>query len=132
MESKYILGIAELDAQHEEIEAIFTAFQGAIESEDRGHDVPDILKSLHEKVKFHFQFEESVMQIFSYPEAEEHKKSHQEIMRAVEVYNTLDWSSTNITELDLAPMELFYEQILSKDLRFARHIASHKDRLGIQ
>lgn len=132
MDSKYILGITELDAQHEEIESLFNAFQGAIGSKDRGRDVPLILGNLHEKVKFHFYYEESVMQIFSYPEAEEHKKSHQEIMRAVEIYKTMDWSSTDISGLDMTPMQLFYEQILSKDLRFARHIATNKVRLGIQ
>lgn len=48
MDSKYALGISELDAQHEEIEADFIAFSAALTDQSRWSDLPDMLEVLHE------------------------------------------------------------------------------------
>lgn len=40
MDSKYALGISELDAQHEEIEADFIAFSAALTDQNRWSDLP--------------------------------------------------------------------------------------------
>ncbi len=132
MDSKYALGISELDAQHEEIEADFIAFSAALTDQNRWSDLPGMLDSLYEKLKFHFHAEESIMQIFAYPEALEHKKSHLEILKSVEVHKNSQLSDTEIKRLRDQPLQLFMEQILSQDMRFAAFIKRSKDRLGIQ
>ena len=84
MDPKYSLGITELDSQHEEIEAMFVALQEAIEDKARRQNLPDLLGSLCEKLKFHFYAEESIMQVFAYPEFQEHRRSHLAILRSIE------------------------------------------------
>ena len=129
MDSKYNLGIAELDSQHEDIEALFIALQEAIEDKERWHI---LLDSLCEKLKFHFYAEESIMKIFAYPESQEHRTSHLEILKSIESHKDNKLSKANIKKLRDQPMQLFLEQILSQDLRFAAFIKRNKERLGIQ
>ena len=132
MDSKYILGIAELDSQHEKIESSFVAFQEGIENKDRRHNLPDIHGSLCEKLRFHFYAEESIMQIFAYPEFQEHRKSHLEILKSIEGCKVKNLTKADIEKLRDQPMQLFFEQILSQDMRFAKFIQRNKERMGIQ
>ncbi len=128
MDSKYILGISELDSQHEEIETVFIALQAAIDDKDRWHT---LLENLCEKLRFHFYAEESIMKVFAYPEYQEHRKSHLEILKTVESYRNRDLSDADITMLRDHPLQLFLDQILNQDLRFAAFINRNRDRLGI-
>lgn len=132
MDPKYVLGITELDSQHKEIETLFIALQAAIEDKDRWHDLPDLLERLCEKLKFHFYAEETIMQIFAYPESQEHRKSHLEILKSVESNKHKKLTHADIKKLKHQPMQLFLEQILSQDLRFSAFIQRNKERLGIQ
>lgn len=129
MDSKYLLGIDELDSQHAEIEAIFIELQEAIEDKGRWHV---ILERLCEKLRFHFYAEESIMQIFAYPEFQEHRKSHLAILRSVESNKDNRLSKVEVSRLREQPMQLFFEQILAQDMRFSAFIKRNKERLGIQ
>ena len=129
MDSKYILGITELDSQHEEIETVLFALQAAMDDKDRWHT---LLDDLCEKLRFHFYAEESIMKVFAYPEFQEHRKSHLDILKSVESYRNRVLTDADIAELRDHPLALFLEQILSQDLRFAAFIKRNKERLGIQ
>ena len=131
MDQKFILGIVELDAQHQEIEQILISLQEAIDNKNRWHVLHYLLESLHEKLLFHFSFEEAVMQIFSYPKAEEHGKSHQAALKSVESYKNLTLVSTDTESFGKPPVELFYDQIITHDMEFAAYIKGLKERLGI-
>lgn len=128
MDSRYILGIAELDAQHEEIEAAFKVLQTAMEDKK---DWRNALDRLSEKLRFHFRAEESIMHVFAYPETLEHKRSHLEILKAVESYKGRVLTEADIAQLKSHPVELFFEQILNQDLRFAAFLLRNKERLGL-
>jgi len=129
VDSKYILGIDELDSQHAEIETLFIALEDAAESRDRWHI---LFESLCERLKFHFYAEESIMGIFAYPEFQEHRNWHREILKSVESYRDNKLSSASIEKLRDQPMQLFFQQILSQDVRFAAFLKKNKERLGIQ
>ena len=81
MDSKYVLGIDELDSQHEGIERVCIALGEATGDMDRWRS---LLNELHEKMRFHFYAEESVMRIFSYPESQDHQRSHLEILKRID------------------------------------------------
>ena len=128
MDSKYSLGITELDSQHAEIEALFIALE---ESPDYKEGWHARLESLCEKLRFHFYAEESIMQIFAYPETQEHKRKHLEILKSVESYKDKQLTKADIRKLKEQPMQLFLDQILSQDMAFAAFIKRNKERLGI-
>ena len=129
MDSKYILGIDELDSQHEGIERLCIELQAA--AEDRPH-WRSLLDSLSERLKFHFYAEESIMKIFAYPESQEHGRSHLEIIELIESYKDDKLTDAEIKALGDRPMQIFSEQILAQDMRFASFLKRNKERLGIQ
>jgi len=129
VDSRYILGIDELDHQHEEIEAAFEAVQNAKRDKKQWHKAH---AKLCELLRFHFHAEESIMQIFSYPETHEHARSHLMIVRSIEGYKERDLTESVIAEFSGQGKQLFLEQILSQDMRFAAFIKKNKDRLGLQ
>ena len=129
MDSKYILGITDLDSQHEGIESICRALQEAIDDKDRWHG---LVEDLCEKLRFHFFAEESIMRIFAYPEYQEHQRSHLAILKSVERLRDRDLTDAEIAALSDQPIQLVFEQILSQDMRFAAFLTRNKERLGIQ
>jgi len=131
VDQKYKLGIVELDSQHEEIEQSLNALQTAIETKDRWHVLHYLLENLLEKLVFHFSFEEAVMQIFSYPEAEKHAHAHQALLEAVQHYRNQNLISAEAENSGTPPIDFFHEQILNHDLHFAAYIKGLKERLGI-
>ena len=129
MDEQYILGIDELDSQHDGIETICIALQEVFKDKDLWNNLHE---KLCERLRFHFYAEESIMEIFAYPESQEHRKSHLEILKSVESYKDENLSEADFEKLRDQPMQLFFEQILSQDMRFAAFIKKNKERLGIQ
>ncbi len=129
MDSKYVLGIDELDSQHEGIERVCIALREVPGDKDRWRS---LLNELHEKMRFHFYAEESVMRIFSYPESQDHQRSHLEILRRIDNLRASSLTPAEIETFRELPMQLLQEQVLSQDMRFAAYLKRNKERLGIQ
>lgn len=129
MDAKYILGIDELDSQHEGIESACLALREAIGDPERWHR---LLDEIYEKMKFHFYAEESVMAIFAYPETQEHRRSHAEILKRIEACRNKALDPVEIEAGTEQPIQLFREQILGQDMRFAAFLTRNKERLGMQ
>jgi hemerythrin len=135
VDEKYFIGIFELDAQHEEIVTVLTKLGDALDDPGRRPEIAGILGALAEKLRFHFHYEESVMQIASYPEIQEHRRAHEVILEAVENYRKADAAGADLEFLQSQgklPMRLFSEQVINHDARFARFVMAHKDRLGVR
>lgn len=131
MHSKYIMGIDELDSQHEEIEKICIALEGAVEEKDRWRN---LLEKLCERLRFHFNAEESIMEIFAYPESQKHKRLHLRVINLIESYKR-DAARTDdkfVKKLSIQPIQLILEQIFDQDIKFASFFKRNKERLGIQ
>ena len=131
MDSRYLIGISELDSQHEEIETAFAEYQKALDNKPCPQDMQAIVATLSEKLRFHFHAEESIMRIFAYPETEEHRRRHLEILKSVERLGEDELAHPDAQSQGDRTMQLFLEQILSQDLRFAAFLQRSKDRLGI-
>lgn len=86
MDSNHTVGIPEVDAQHEEIRALVGSLRDMIAAEDRRHLVHPTLKRLNQLLATHFQYEESLMQMVSYPDLPQHRKIHERILQLFEDY----------------------------------------------
>lgn len=116
MDRDYILGIDEIDAQHREIHEVTKAIAEAVESRDKWHLVHYIVVRLHELLRIHFAVEESVMRIVGYPEIEEHKQVHRELLQRVE-------------RLQMATLSED-DTVLDQGFAFLPHILGHDKKLG--
>lgn len=86
MDEKYILGIPEIDAQHEEISALVDSLKATIERKGQRHLVHQTVKRLHQTLVTHFAFEDAAMESVGYADFEQHKKMHQGVLRLFETY----------------------------------------------
>jgi len=129
LDAKYILGIDELDSQHDAIESVCMALEEAVGDMDRWRN---LLETLCEKLRFHFRAEESLMDIFAYPESQQHKRSHRKIIALVESYQDTRVTDDEIKLLGNRPMQVISEQILAEDMRFSAFFNNNKERLGIR
>lgn len=129
MDARYILGIDELDHQHEEIEAAFQALRNVTRDKEQWHEAH---ARLCELLRLHFHAEESIMQIFAYPETYEHTRSHSTIVQTTEGYSAPNLSDADVERFTELGTQLFLDQILAQDMRFAAFIKNNKERLGLQ
>ena len=72
------------------------------------------------------------MRIFSYPESQDHQRSHLEILKRIDSLRASSLTPAEIEAFRELPMQLLQEQVLSQDMRFAAYLKRNKERLGIQ
>lgn len=86
MDQKYILGIPEIDAQHEEISEFVDALREVIAQKDQWHLLHQALKRLYQTLANHFKFEEAFMGMVNYGDLSQHKKQHRSLLMLFEDY----------------------------------------------
>lgn len=121
MDPEYLTGIEEIDNQHKEIEEVAAAVIEAVQNRDRWHIVHYMIVRLYELLRFHFAVEESMMRITGFPEIEEHKRVHLEMLSTIERIksSTLDPHVTgNVIDG------------ITREVSFLSHIVDHDKRLA--
>ncbi|MBI5920948.1 MAG: hemerythrin family protein [Betaproteobacteria bacterium] len=86
MDAKYILGIPEIDAQHEELHELVNSLREVITRKDQRHLVHQALKRLHQLLVTHFAYEEAFMKMIGYADLPQHKKTHKGVLNIFENY----------------------------------------------
>lgn len=111
MDPKNFLGIAEIDAQHEELDRLITALQKALPQADQLHLVHPTIKRLHQLLTTHFDYEESLMAMVNHPELAQHKKMHKGVLKLFSDY----LEQPHATSLcgDDHPAKLLSDKVLS-------------------
>ncbi|MCM2287750.1 MAG: hemerythrin domain-containing protein [Sulfuritalea sp.] len=131
MDIEYRIGIDEIDAQHKEITEAANAVLEAIESQDKWHLVHYIVVRLYELLRFHFAVEESVMHIVKFPEIEEHKRVHRELLLTVERLKASTLSPRGGSEDETTIKQFsFLPHILGHDKKLAEYIATNMPTFG--
>lgn len=82
----HAIGIPELDVQHEEISELVDSLKQLIAANDPQGLVPTSLKRLRQLLATHFEYEESLMQMVSYPELAQHCKMHGRVLQLFDDY----------------------------------------------
>ena len=76
----YNTGITSIDEQHQKLCNMLVELEDNMNSDNINQVMGMILKGLVEYVKFHFQDEEKLMSLICYPELEQHKKIHKDLV----------------------------------------------------
>jgi len=87
MDAKYILGIPEIDAQHEELHELVNSLREVISNKDQRHLVHQAMKRLHHLLVTHFAFEDAFMKMIDYPDLPQHKKMHKGVLTLFENFD---------------------------------------------
>lgn len=86
MDTKYILGIPEIDAQHEEIGQLVDSFREVLTKKDQRQLVHQVLKRLHQLLVTHFTYEEAFMGMVNYDDLPRHTKNHKSVLKLFDDY----------------------------------------------
>jgi len=76
----FLIGIAELDAEHRDLIERFNAFNSALLEEKNIKEIRQILGSIYSRLEMHFALEERVMREFKYDAFDDHKTEHNELL----------------------------------------------------
>ena len=77
------VGIEEIDEQHKVLADLVNRMHQAIHERHGSDVVREILTELAEYTRIHFAVEESLMRILNYPDYENHKAVHEELLKHV-------------------------------------------------
>lgn len=119
----YNTGITSIDEQHQNLCDMLNELEKSMNSDNVYQVMGKILKELVEYVKFHFQDEEKVMSRISYPELEEHKRIHKDLVDQI-VKILLDMK--NGKELEAVELNIFLKKwlldhILQEDKKISNY-----------
>jgi hemerythrin len=78
------VGIEEIDEQHKVLVDMVNKMHEAIHQRHGSDAVIVILNDLAEYTRIHFAVEESLMRILNYPDYDDHKKIHEELLHTVQ------------------------------------------------
>ena len=82
-DAKYVLGVDEVDRQHENLFGILNKMHAAVTSGAEQSAVSDILDELITYTVEHFETEENMFREYQYPEQEDHRLEHNELAASV-------------------------------------------------
>ena len=120
-----LTGLDEIDAQH----AYFLGLVRAI-SEVCGHSNPDEANALVLEIaryaQSHFAFEETMMDVYSYPDREQHVAQHASILRSIR--ETLSSGQANFPKLRLQMLSWLSTHIPLDDGKLAQFVIANRPR----
>jgi len=127
MESKFVLGVPEIDEQHEAISDMVAALQEVIAQEDRRHLLKPTLSRLNHLLATHFEYEESLMQMVGYADLPQHKKMHKGVLRLFDDYFSQAPSSNDCSGLGRIITEKVLGHVMEHDSQMTGMV---RDYLG--
>ena len=94
----YSVGVQEIDEQHKELVGLLNQLHSAIREHHGSEASRRILDELADYTRTHFMVEESLMRVSNYPEFENHKRNHEELIAQVQaLQEKLDSGQAAIT-----------------------------------
>ena len=111
---RYTLGVAEMDATHQEFVALADALQAASDDE-----FPQLFAKLHEHTRLHFEHEGKLMKACRFPAIGEHNSEHLRVLGELAYFSRgvaggrlmtarayvkglPDWFATHLATMDAA------------------------------
>ncbi len=81
----YVLNVLEMDIQHKELADLVNDIYCRVKDDDIDYVCNKATPQLIEKIKHHFDTEENIMIQVKYPEIEEHKKVHADLVEQIKI-----------------------------------------------
>lgn len=125
-ESKYEIGIPEIDAEHRVFVSIIQRIEAALEEGNKDYII-GLIEELLKYAAFHFSSEENIMIREEYPDYHWHKKIHERLL--IELRDKIQIIKFEYIDFSLLLKFLvnwFKSHTITEDKKIAEYIASHK------
>lgn len=123
---KLSVGLQEIDEQHMVLVGLLNELHTAIKEKHGGDACIAILDRLVDYTRIHFAVEESLMRILEFPDYEEHKEEHEELLLEVrKLQGKIAVGSANISFELLHFLRMWLtNHILDSDMEYREHFIS--------
>jgi hemerythrin len=122
-DSAFSVGNTEIDVQHK---ALF-ALASSLESDLDQDQIRLVILELHRFMMHHFESEENFMEEMAYPDIDEHKQQHNQLVNKLKQLDQLDLMSDGpILALRKFLREWLSDHILYEDMRYANYFRNTK------
>jgi hemerythrin len=120
----FSLGNVVLDTQHKKLISLFADFSKSVM---RNHKSESLLWEFEEIIEFasvHFKTEEQIFDLSDYPEAQQHKEEHRDIIKTLETYKPKFQGDLSFLQEELIPFlgEWIHNHIQITDRGYAQYI----------
>ena len=119
----YVIGIPEIDREHQKLVACVTEIEEAIAEGKRWSTLHFALEKLVSATTEHFTVEESLMRIQRYPQVDDHIVSHIEFLQRLEALEMQSLAGPVTQEAIAFLGPLLEEHFLSDDKHYASYVA---------
>ncbi|MCF6365326.1 MAG: bacteriohemerythrin [Bacteroidales bacterium] len=122
--STYELGHKEIDEQHMKLVDIINDFYNAFATAQAHEKIGGIIGELVNYTVFHFTAEEEIFKNSTYPETEQHIKTHKEFVDKLKKYHqeVKDGNMTTTYDLMTFLRDWLLEHIMGTDKNYLPHI----------
>jgi hemerythrin len=123
------VGVQEIDRQHKQLIALINKLYDSLKTtQDRDEILQKVLNRLIQYTIIHFAVEESLMNIFEYPDHLEHKKIHRALEKQViELQNKIQKGQTKITiEVIIFLRDWVRNHILIEDKKYGPYLTRER------
>lgn len=130
MDSKYRLGIPEIDTQHADISAMVAALNEVIAAKDRCHLIGPTLKRLRQLLASHFDYEESFMAMVNYDGLHQHRKNHQGVLKLLDDYFSRPPAAADYAQLGKMMSEKVLGHVMGHDAHMTEAVRLYLSKLS--
>ncbi|NPB07657.1 MAG: hemerythrin family protein [Aquificae bacterium] len=118
------LGIPEIDQQHRKLVNMLNEFYHELEEGHREEAVKHFLKELEDYLRYHFEYEESLLQRVGYPDTANHRRTHEMFKKLYreEVEKFLKGDRKALRELVAFTLSWLYTHIMKTDRKYANYM----------
>lgn len=128
--SQYMIGVKQIDDQHQELVKIIGMLSDAVK-ENRGHEqLGELLDDLIDYTVYHFSAEEELMRAHAYPEYNAHLKEHEDLRNTVtELQREFKDGKATVT---FQTVQLLNDWLIHHILKVDKHLAVFLNVKGIK
>lgn len=124
--AQYSVGVGEIDAQHRRLVQIINLLHDAMKMGGKPAAMNEVVNELVGYTRYHFAFEEKMLETANYAELEEHRRKHRAMVAQVESFR--DEVSMGKASVSLKLMAFLKDwltkHIMETDQRYAAVVAS--------
>jgi hemerythrin len=125
-ESRFSVGVKQIDAEHQKLVGIINELHDAM-SRGQGKDVLErIFKDLTEYTQTHFANEEALMQKTGYPDLENHRLQHVDLIRQIDELQAKAKTGSALVSINVLNFLRGWltDHMLDSDHRYQAHLNS--------
>ena len=121
---EYSVGILEIDSQHRRLLDIINQMHDAMKMGGKPAAITAVVNELVGYTRYHFAYEERLMEEAGYPQLEEHRRKHRAMVGQVDSFRDAAGSASAAVSLKLMGFlkDWLSRHIMETDQYYARHL----------